>query len=108
MIRRPPRSTRTGTLFPYTTLFRSVEMVVQRRALRGELEAAGDLFDQLGDAVAGNEGGEVLEIDDLGGDDRRAAECHLRTQGFEIGQARHRVFALRRAAAAGARKLGDA
>src|SRR3546814_3697682 len=24
MIRRPPRSTRTGTLFPYTTLFRSI------------------------------------------------------------------------------------
>src|SRR3546814_4515418 len=24
MIRRPPRSTRTNTLFPYTTLFRSV------------------------------------------------------------------------------------
>src|SRR3546814_19882636 len=24
MIRRPPRSTRTATLFPYTTLFRSV------------------------------------------------------------------------------------
>src|SRR3546814_7319193 len=26
MIRRPPRSTRTDTLFPYTTLFRSLEM----------------------------------------------------------------------------------
>src|SRR3546814_1976963 len=26
MIRRPPRSTRTDTLFPYTTLFRSVLM----------------------------------------------------------------------------------
>src|SRR3546814_17687459 len=26
MIRRPPRSTRTDTLFPYTTLFRSVEL----------------------------------------------------------------------------------
>src|SRR3546814_9734998 len=25
MIRRPPRSTRTDTLFPYTTLFRSVD-----------------------------------------------------------------------------------
>src|SRR3546814_2609074 len=25
MIRRPPRSTRTDTLFPYTTLFRSTE-----------------------------------------------------------------------------------
>src|SRR3546814_4777770 len=27
MIRRPPRSTRTDTLFPYTTLFRSVSFV---------------------------------------------------------------------------------
>src|SRR3546814_2412475 len=27
MIRRPPRSTRTDTLFPYTTLFRSRERV---------------------------------------------------------------------------------
>src|SRR3546814_17325606 len=26
MIRRPPRSTRTDTLFPYTTLFRSLEL----------------------------------------------------------------------------------
>src|SRR3546814_16418512 len=30
MIRRPPRSTRTDTLFPYTTLFRSPETVRQR------------------------------------------------------------------------------
>src|SRR3546814_707588 len=29
MIRRPPRSTRTDTLFPYTTLFRSLGEVVQ-------------------------------------------------------------------------------
>src|SRR3546814_5725479 len=27
MIRRPPRSTRTDTLFPYTTLFRSVGLL---------------------------------------------------------------------------------
>src|SRR3546814_1962549 len=26
MIRRPPRSTRTDTLFPYTTLFRSIPL----------------------------------------------------------------------------------
>src|SRR3546814_13882989 len=26
MLRRPPRSTRTDTLFPYTTLFRSISM----------------------------------------------------------------------------------
>src|SRR3546814_1362388 len=28
MIRRPPRSTRTDTLFPYTTLFRSLLLTV--------------------------------------------------------------------------------
>src|SRR3546814_4186984 len=39
MIRRPPRSTRTDTLFPYTTLFRS-----QRRQRIGQLQQvpAGD------------------------------------------------------------------
>src|SRR3546814_14464874 len=30
MIRRPPRSTRTDTLFPYTTLFRSIGLVQGR------------------------------------------------------------------------------
>src|SRR3546814_19914477 len=30
MIRRPPRSTRTDTLFPYTTLFRSIGRHVAR------------------------------------------------------------------------------
>src|SRR3546814_16593369 len=32
MIRRPPRSTRTDTLFPYTTLFRSSQRVAPREA----------------------------------------------------------------------------
>src|SRR3546814_5028850 len=31
MIRRPPRSTRTDTLFPYTTLFRSIGLRALRR-----------------------------------------------------------------------------
>src|SRR3546814_2477684 len=35
MIRRPPRSTRTDTLFPYTTLFRSIQRC-QRHAHRTE------------------------------------------------------------------------
>src|SRR3546814_5913612 len=30
MLRRPPRSTRTDTLFPYTTLFRSREFALAR------------------------------------------------------------------------------
>src|SRR3546814_5232328 len=33
MIRRPPRSTRTDTLFPYTTLFRSPSQVCLAREL---------------------------------------------------------------------------
>src|SRR3546814_20475339 len=33
MIRRPPRSTRTDTLFPYTTLFRSIEEANARRQI---------------------------------------------------------------------------
>src|SRR3546814_10287180 len=58
MIRRPPRSTRTDTLFPYTTLFRSpeadrsavlaVKAVVDR--IRAEARAAG--FDVVGIAPA--------------------------------------------------------
>src|SRR3546814_2635435 len=31
MIRRPPRSTRTDTLFPYTTLFRSRQAALDQR-----------------------------------------------------------------------------
>src|SRR3546814_15822263 len=38
MIRRPPRSTRTDTLFPYTTLFRSVFIqLVPKRARQARL-----------------------------------------------------------------------
>src|SRR3546814_9016006 len=37
MIRRPPRSTRTYTLFPYTTLFRSDAIGAE---LRGKLQIA--------------------------------------------------------------------
>src|SRR3546814_9619672 len=41
MIRRPPRSTRTDTLFPYTTLFRSVEAFEdQGHRLRRDLQLA--------------------------------------------------------------------
>src|SRR3546814_2316559 len=38
MIRRPPRSTRTDTLFPYTTLFRSVVAAGKRYKARIDAE----------------------------------------------------------------------
>src|SRR3546814_11628176 len=40
MIRRPPRSTRTDTLFPYTTLFRSDRRLRQDRRAEVELRVA--------------------------------------------------------------------
>src|SRR3546814_4716543 len=48
MIRRPPRSTRTDTLFPYTTLFRSI----QRLDLKPSLPVA-RLLDQREHSVDG-------------------------------------------------------
>src|SRR3546814_6199839 len=36
MIRRPPRSTRTDTLFPYTTLFRSYAPLARGEVTRNE------------------------------------------------------------------------
>src|SRR3546814_14369302 len=50
MIRRPPRSTRTDTLFPYTTLFRSGRADAGLCHLRGlRLGAAGGATSSYGD-----------------------------------------------------------
>src|SRR3546814_20795452 len=38
MIRRPPRSTRTDTLFPYTTLFRSITAIARSRGILTALD----------------------------------------------------------------------
>src|SRR3546814_4177827 len=46
MIRRPPRSTRTDTLFPYTTLFRSLRFTCGRVVRRQVLGR--DLFHRAG------------------------------------------------------------
>src|SRR3546814_5882133 len=57
MIRRPPRSTRTATLFPYTTLFRSLVGL-------GEQHPPGVVLDDEGAHLA-EEGvrlGEVLAV----------------------------------------------
>src|SRR3546814_17773748 len=62
MIRRPPRSTRTDTLFPYTTLFRSegAAVHIDRRgsgcapgAARLDSQAAGRADDLVGVDIDG-------------------------------------------------------
>src|SRR3546814_5504284 len=47
IIRRPPRSTRTDTLFPYTTLFRSDGVAAVRRTERPDLAGLGEVGDVL-------------------------------------------------------------
>src|SRR3546814_6119912 len=48
MIRRPPRSTRTDTLFPYTTLFRSKGITARRKKLLGRARFFWDFFESPG------------------------------------------------------------
>src|SRR3546814_18396447 len=57
MIRRPPRSTRTDTLFPYTTLFRSRGPAVRRRA---DGDRAGDAPAATDRAPAGADDGDAV------------------------------------------------
>src|SRR3546814_15987678 len=46
MIRRPPRSTRTDTLFPYTTLFRSLD-ATEAREIVSVYDADPDFREQV-------------------------------------------------------------
>src|SRR3546814_14253380 len=59
MIRRPPRSTRTDTLFPYPTLFRSVRVGRTRRAA-GDMRAM--VVEDLGAGAAGTGVGHLPEV----------------------------------------------
>src|SRR3546814_12632101 len=81
MIRRPPRSTRTDTLFPYTTLFRSELLrapggLAARQALHVLHEVAETVHDAppagfddlaLQDRIGGKEVGWREDIEDLPG-----------------------------------------
>src|SRR3546814_4888700 len=62
MIRRPPRSTRTDTLFPYTTLFRSRALAPavdpRPRHLRGRAQHP-DISDRLARVAAQDHPGAV-------------------------------------------------
>src|SRR3546814_13458701 len=67
MIQRPPKSTRTDTLFPYTTLFRS-HVDIFTPVIDGGLIA--ELFDAealLGRAAGDPDGAATVDIRDLSG-----------------------------------------
>src|SRR3546814_2999208 len=89
MIRRPPRSTRTDTLFPYTTLFRSVGRPhVQPRLAQA---AAGAAVRRAGPAGAGEDApGPAVDERGGAGGDRRPARTAARDprlpRAFETAQ----------------------
>src|SRR3546814_8435830 len=70
MIRRPPRSTRTDTLFPYTTLFRSPRASEQLLAARlGQIDRVPGNAGRAGHAaVLGLAGNEVDRVGSIGTD----------------------------------------
>src|SRR3546814_5000877 len=59
MIRRPPRSTRTDTLFPYTTLFRSILI---EGAIDGLPQVIADQLAEGGRLVAARRDGAVARL----------------------------------------------
>src|SRR3546814_15240930 len=82
MIRRPPRSTRTDTLFPYTTLFRSECRFAGKAAQHpgvgiehlAENVKIGDTFSLGMRADGGNESAPEAVVDVLGGVDAKALD----------------------------------
>src|SRR3546814_3173814 len=70
MIRRPPRPTRTDTLFPYTTLFRSLAVTEESRRPRPRLAralAATRRFERFGSELRRHQ---ILELELLLGRER--------------------------------------
>src|SRR3546814_15446798 len=93
MIRRPPRSTRTDTLFPYTTLFRSlVEVVVLAAGTQAALDVgrahvaallgAQEYVLELDHARVGEQQGRVVA-----GDQRRGRYDGFAAGGEELEEA---------------------
>src|SRR3546814_14086837 len=87
MIRRPPRSTRTDTLFPYTTLFRSLD---ERHHPLGSDQAGamrfrpdGEPLLQIGDDLAGiRDGigiGQEVTAADIAVGDRKSTRLELQS-----------------------------
>src|SRR3546814_6363064 len=68
MIRRPPRSTRTDTLFPYTTLFRQDDAMLMPAPEKEILAQRSTLIDELRKIIPGE--GVIVDETSL-----RAYEC---------------------------------
>src|SRR3546814_12865899 len=89
MIRRPPRSTRTDTLFPYTTLFRSIGQRQERRgshAIAGIGIEAAEIETELPAGDADQDGGQQGDHEQTGQPTAGAVERGKRRHGGFSGR----------------------
>src|SRR3546814_15389363 len=90
MIRRPPRSTRTDTLFPYTTLFRSLQAVLAQDRRAGDVVAGDRII-----GVARHDDAEPAPVDQIvrfadPGLITDAVEADMRQVEFAVGREHER------------------
>src|SRR3546814_10706832 len=105
MIRPPPRSTRTATLFPYTTLFRSHYAVMAQELAELRIVARGRVHDRAADHRAlrvelGGQADHAERLDQPAGDEiahRLAPRFGVRRRGERVGEDVGQDDALRRA-----------
>src|SRR3546814_11091660 len=86
MIRRPPRSTRTDTLFPYTTLFRAAEHLLGLGTDRRDRAVA-----RAGTVLAHRDHGRLVEHDALPADEdegvgRAEVDRQVRSEERRVGK----------------------
>src|SRR3546814_19741734 len=95
MIRRPPRSTLTDTLFPYTTLFRSLARLEVLHLEEGVAADRGDLVGvapaRAGDVVGQEVAGDGHDLGALAGRQRPVAlgldgDRHRLGPGLDVAQ----------------------
>src|SRR3546814_1298010 len=85
MIRRPPRSTRTDTLFPYTTLFRSVGAATADQGVVAAGAAQRVIAAAAGEGVAGTATAvEVVAVTTVQVDITRAAVGEVCVDGQAV------------------------
>src|SRR3546814_6638156 len=91
MIRRQPRSTRTDTLFPYTTLFRAVDAHAEARKFeRGDL---GELdYGCLGYGIGGHPRGLPQTQDRCDVDDRTATAMRPHRLARKLREQEHALY----------------
>src|SRR3546814_19936752 len=87
MLRRPPRATRTATLFPYTTLFRSIAAGVRADTVAGWLGASEAPHTRLvrcmpnTPALIGEGASGLMALPGVSADDKVVAEQLLKAVG---------------------------